>query len=505
MSAHCASLTGMATRLIPGVATPAPVSGQSNADATMVAANPMPVAEASIHPVAITVPPRVVVPRGVLALAWPSLIENLLLLMLNTGSLMIVGRLGSGAMASVGSSTQISNVLTIVFSGLAAGTTALVARAVGAGNGVEARAIARQSILCGVAVAIGLGAIGMIEARPLISILGVDAEVALEGVQLLRVAFVMLPFLVVATLCGAVLRGSGDTRTPMWNTGIANIVNLVVAVVAIYGLGPVPAFGVKGVAAGWIAGQSVAGVLGVRALAKQRRGPLLGTLDQMRSISGWRIDGPVLRRLMAIGGPALGEYASIQLGMILFSIMVVQMGTAAFAAQQVVFSVASVSMLPGLAFSVAATTLVGQHLGAGDPIAAKAAGWRSTAAAVGWMTLAGIVFYLFPETLLGLYTTDPAVIDAGAKGLRMVGIGQPVQAAAFVLSGALRGAGDTRTTLMIGSLSMWTVRLITAWGFGIGLGWGVSGIWLGWCADWWVRGLAYLWMFHRGAWQRLRV
>jgi Na+-driven multidrug efflux pump len=225
----------------------------------------------------------------------------------------------------------------------------------------------------------------------------------------------------------------------------------------------------------------------------------------MCRLEGWRIDVPVLRRIVAVGGPAAGEYASIQVGMIFFSIMVVRMGTAAFASQQAIFTAANVSMLPGLAFSVAATTLVGQHLGAGDPAAARAAGWQSTLAAMAWMTVAGVGFITYPEPLLGVFTSDPDVIAAGATGIRMVGFGQPFQAAAFVLSGALRGAGDTRTTLVVGSFAMWIVRLGLAWTFGIGLGWGVAGIWLGWCADWCVRGASYIFAFHRGAWQKVRV
>jgi MATE family multidrug resistance protein len=444
-------------------------------------------------------------PRGVLALAWPSLVENLLLMMLNTGSLMMVGHLGARPMASVGAAGQISNVIIIVFSGIAAGTTALVARAVGAGNGVEARAIARQSLLVGVAIAGVCGLLGFTFAQSLVGILGVAPEVTVDAVPLVRVACLLLPVLVSGILAGATLRGAGDTRTPMWNSAVANLVNLSVAYVAIYGLGSFAGIGVDGVAAGWIAGQGVAGFLGLRALARQRHGPLAGGLDPMRRLNGWRIDLPVLRRIAAVGGPAAGEYASIQVGMIFFSIMVVRMGTAAFASQQAIFTAANVSMLPGLAFSVAATTLVGQHLGAGDPASARAAGWRSMWAATAWMTIAGVGFITYPEPLLGVFTSDPDVIAAGATGIRMVGFGQPLQAAAFVLSGALRGAGDTRTTLVVGSLSMWIVRLGLAWTFGIGLGWGVAGIWLGWCADWCVRGASYIYAFHRGAWQKVRV
>jgi putative MATE family efflux protein len=311
-----------------------------------------------------------------------------------------------------------------------------------------------------------------------------------------------MPLLALGLLANGALRGAGDTRTPMWVTGAANVANVVVAYPLIFGLGPVPGLGLAGAAWGLVAGRALSSLLSLYVLTRGRQGALAGTFH---GADGWRPDAAVLRRLLAIGGPAAGENGSVQVGMMLFSIMVIHLGTAAFAAQQVVFNAASLSMLPGLAFSVAATTLVGQRLGAGDPAGAARSGWRATWAAMAWMSLAGAAFILAPEPFLRLYTGDPAVIAAGTSGVRVVGLGQPLQAAGFVLAGALRGAGDTRTTLLVGALSMWGVRLTLAYTFGILLGWGVTGIWIGWCSDWCTRGLAFLWAFRRGRWQRLRV
>ncbi|HEU5318930.1 MAG TPA: MATE family efflux transporter, partial [Chloroflexota bacterium] len=115
------------------------------------------------------------------------------------------------------------------------------------------------------------------------------------------------------------------------------------------------------------------------------------------------------------------------------------------------------------------------------------------------------VFFLFPDPIVRLYTADPTVVADAEWGIRIVGIGQPLQAAAFVLAGALRGAGDTRTTLVVGALSVWGARLTLAYIFGIALKWGVPGIWVGWLSDWSFRGLAFLWAFHRGRWAKVRV
>jgi len=288
----------------------------------------------------------------------------------------------------------------------------------------------------------------------------------------------------------------------MWATGAGNLAHVAVAYPLVFGIGPVPETGMAGLGVGLVAGRLVACVLTFMALARRRRGPLAGTFGP---VGEWRPDKSILRRLMAVGGPSAVESGSVQIGMIFFSLMVLHLGTEAFAAQQVVFNAASLSMMPGLAFSVAATTLVGQRIGAGDVAGARRNGWRCTALAAGWMSAAGVLFFLFPEPIIRLYTDDAVVIASADWGIRIVGLGQPLQAAAFVLGGALRGAGDTRTTMVVGAASMWGVRLLFAYVFGILLNWQVPGIWIGWIGDWSTRGLAFIWAFHRGEWARVRI
>jgi len=385
---------------------------------------------------------------------------------------------------------------------LAVGNTSLVARAVGAGRAEAARAGTRQALLLGAALSVVMTVVCLPLAPLILSLLGAAPDVVADGTLYLRAIILTIPLLALSLLANGSLRGAGDTRTPMWITGAENVINVAVAFPLIFGVGPLPALGLAGAAWGLVAGRTLACVLSLAALAVRSAGYLAGTFG---TPADWRPDRQMVGRLLAVGGPAAGENASIQIGMMFFSLMVIHLGTAAFAAQQVVFNAASLSMLPGLAFSVAATTLVGQRLGAGDPVGAARSGWQSTGAAAGWMSVAGVCFILFPEPIIRLYSNDPDVIAAGIAGMRVVGLGQPLQAAAFVLAGALRGAGDTRTTLLVGAASMWGVRLTLAYTFGIALGWGIPGVWIGWCGDWCARGLAFLWVFRRGRWQRLRA
>ena len=440
--------------------------------------------------------------RGVLALAWPSLVENLLLQFMMMASLMMVGRLGSTALAGVGVANQVAQLLQVVFMGLSVGNTALVARSVGARRFDDARAATRQSLLVGVLVSAVVAALCVPAAPWILGLIGAEPEVAAQGATYLRAIMLSLPLMAAGLLVNGTLRGAGDTRTPMWATGAGNVANIVVSYPLVFGLGPAPALGLTGLGIGLVAGRAVACALAFSALARRRTGPLAGSLGPAAE---WAPDRSILGRLFAVSGPAAAESGSVQLGMILFSLMVLHLGTAEFAAQQVVFNAASLSMMPGLAFSVAATTLVGQHIGAGDVAAARRAGWRSTALAAAWMSAAGLFFILFPAPVVRLYTDDVAVVNAAEWGIRIVGLGQPLQAAGFVLAGALRGAGDTRTTLYVGAASMWGVRLTLAYGLGVVGGLGVPGIWIGWVSDWSTRGLAFMWAFWRGRWARVKV
>ena len=199
--------------------------------------------------------------------------------------------------------------------------------------------------------------------------------------------------------------------------------------------------------------------------------------------------------------PSAAESGMVQVGMMIFSLITISLGTAAFAAQQIVFTIANLSMIPGVAFSTAATTLVGQSLGAGDPERAEASGWRGARSAA-WMSVMGAAFLIIPEPLARLFTDDPGV-SAGSHGIMVMGFGQPLQGFAFTLSGALRGAGDTKTTMQRGTSrcgssdcrSRTSAASCSARRAGhlARLG-----------GDWALRGVFYVIAFRRGAWKKMR-
>ena len=414
-------------------------------------------------------------------------------------SMMMVGRRGPNAMAGVGAANQVMNLSIVVFNGLAVGTTAVVARRVGGGDREGAQAAMAQALGIGTLLSIVVAILGVIIAEPVLHLMGTDPAVAAEGGVYLRAVMASTPLMVITLIANGSLRGAGEMRTPMIVTGVANVANVLVAFPLIFGLAGLPALGVAGAGWGIVAARVVGLIIVLHRMTDGQSARLVALARRMR------YDAAVVRPLLTVAGPSAAESGMMQLGMMTFSLITIQLGTAAFAAQQIVFTVANLSMMPGGAFSTAATTLVGQSLGAGDPKRAESSGWRGARSAAIWMGMMGAGFLLFPEPLARLYTDDVAVISQSIVGLMVIGCGQPLQGLAFALSGALRGAGDTKTTMRQGTISMWLIRIPVAYVCAIWLGLGVFGIWLGWLGDWVLRGVVFFFAFRRGAWKRLRI
>lgn len=434
-----------------------------------------------------------------LRLAGPSLVENLLQTALGIASMLMVSRLGPTAIAAVGISNQFVNLIIMSFSGLAVGNTSLVARNVGAGDAAAAARVARQSLILAALVGVAIGVVAFFGSEPALALTGAEPSVIALASDYLRILGSTAILMILMLVGSGTLRGAGDTVTPMIATLLTNVVNVFAALVLIFGLLGFPALGVTGAA--WAA--VIARLVGTGyILWKLVRGGRTLTLG---GIGGWRPDPAVMRRITRIGGPASIESFTVQIGLMIFNLIAVQIGTVAFATQQIVFNAAQLSLLPGMAFSIAATTLVGQSLGAQNPRRAALSGWLAVASALGWMSAMGVAYFALAEQWMRLYSNDYEIVQLGVTIMALLAIGQPLQACAFVLSGALRGAGDTRATMWGGMIGTCLFRVPIAGLLGLGLGMGLVGVWIGWLADWLLRAAIYLSRFRSGRWQKAIV
>ncbi|HWQ14959.1 MAG TPA: MATE family efflux transporter, partial [Roseiflexaceae bacterium] len=332
--------------------------------------------------------------------------------------------------------------------------------------------LARQSLLWSVVMGTPLAVAGFLLARPIIGLFAPDAEVARIGAEYLQVTMGTVVVLVGLFIGGGVLRGAGDSRTPMQVTMVANVVNAVLAYGLIYGNFGLPALGAVGSAWAAFAARALALTLMLVVLWRGRGGV------SIRGAGTWRPETRTARQILGIGMPAALEQLLTSAAFFTLVVVVAQLGTATLAAHQLIFTALSSSFLPGFGFAIAATTLVGQSVGARRIIEGDAAARIATLWAVGWMGALGLLLLIFAEPVLGLLTNDPQVIAIGARALRVVALAQPFWAVLFVGAGALRGAGNTRLPLVVGAGGIWVtvllaLALIELVGGGLGMVWGM--------------------------------
>jgi putative MATE family efflux protein len=267
-----------------------------------------------------------------------------------------------------------------------------------------------------------------------------------------------------------VLRGAGDSRTPMLVTLVANLVNVGLAYALIYGRFGLPALGAVGSAWAAFVSRGIALALLLGALWRGRGGV---------SIAGgrWRPNWSVARQVLGLGIPASLEQILLATAFLVLTILVARLGTDTLAAQRIAMSALSFSFLPGIGFGLAATALVAQSIGARQLATAVGVARIATGWAVIWMSTIAALIFIFAPQVMRVFTTDANVIRIGADGLRVVALTQPFWGVGMVQSGALRGTGDTRFPLIIGSAGVWSAVLL-AWLILRFIGGGLPGVWV---------------------------
>lgn len=405
--------------------------------------------------------------RRVLGLAVPIIGENLLHTTVVAVDTLMVSRLGTEQVAGVGTAAELVWFLIAMLIALDIGATVLVSQAIGAGQQVMANRLSRQAIVWGLLLAIPVSVAGYLASRPVIELFGTEPKVADYATTYLQITTGTSVFLLLTFVGGAVLRGAGDSRSPLYAAIAANVVNLVVSYALIFGNFGFPEMGVAGSAWGAAAARATSALVLVGLLVSGRRS------ISIRGRDGWSPSTDTGRSIFRLGIPAAFQEMSSSVGFLTMLAVVAMLGTAALAAQQIAFTALSLAFMPGFAFGVASTALVGQSIGAERPADARRATAIAVRWSIAWMSAGGFIFLLFGSRMMTVFTKEAAVSDAGTNALRALAIGLPFWGIWFVFGGALRGIGDTRTPLMSSAISVWgavLISFIAVWGFDRGLG-----------------------------------
>ena len=405
----------------------------------------------SVQADSLPFPGRGSLQRRVLALAAPTIGENLLQTLVGIVDTLLVARLGAEALAGVGSSLQVMFLVISVLSTISVGASILVSQAIGAGKHERANQVARQALVWGIVLSVPLSIGGYLLAESIASWMGLPSEVAAITAAYIQVTLSGSIFLVLMYVAGGVLRGAGDARTPMLAAMVANILNAGLAWLLIFGNLGLPALGTQGSAWAALIGRAVATALLLVALCSGLR------VINVWGTHGWRPDGMLARRMLGLGGPAALEQALITLGFTVFTALMASQGTAALAGQRITMNALSLAFLPAIGLMLATTALVGMSVGAralrhGAAATGVAARWG-----VGWMTLIGGTYLVLAEPVVRLFSEDGTVVADGVSMLRLIALAQPAWALVFIYSGALRGTGDTRYPLLVNTTMVWLV------------------------------------------------
>jgi putative MATE family efflux protein len=436
--------------------------------------------------------------RTVWRLARPAVLENLLVAAIFFSDTLIVGWLhDEAALAAALLAGIVLWVSTTPIQGLGVATASLVARHWGAGETARACRVAGQAL----AVSAGLAVATVLALWPiaeeLITWIGGEAEVIALGGEYLRIALLSSVLGLPMIVANSVIRGAGDTRTPMLTRLVMNGVNIVVSVALAFGLGPWPAMGLVGVAWGTTVARNLGGLMAMGLLVTGR----LRIHLPLREV--FTADLPVVRRVLHLAYPAM-IWRFVASGAHLIMMWIVALlGTTAMAAHSVATHVESIAFMPAFGLGLAMTTLVGQAIGAARPEAAARA-VRQTALRAG-LAMLGVsaLFVVAAPWIVAPFGATPEVRRLAALALRVSALELPWLTTVTILTGFLHGAGDTRSPLWIQIVCVLLFRWGAVYVFAITLGGGLAGVWIGTALFWAAQAGGLLWVFRRGAWREL--
>lgn len=439
--------------------------------------------------------------NDIVHIAWPSLVELTLTQLTSMADLMMVGQLGAWAITAVGLSTQPKFLLQTAFMAMNVGATAMVARYKGAGEQEKANGIMRQALLMTLIFAVVSSVVGFIFSEPLIRFMGGndDLQAINGGTAYLQIQMLGLVGFALTSTITAVLRGVGNSRTAMIYNLVANIVNIIFNYILIYGHFGAPRLEVAGASLATIIGQFVAMILAFISVIGGKY------YLHLRLRDGFMPDWEAIGKIVKIGIPAMIEQLVMRIGMIIYSKTVASLGTVSFATHQICMNIQALSFMTGQAFSVAATSLVGQSLGKKRPDMAQAYSLRTRRIGMCVALLLTFIFFFFGRYIVACYNTDPVILDTGARILMFVAFVQPFQSSQFILSGALRGAGDTKSVAKIIFVTVLLVRPGMALLLINLFHWGLEGAWVALVCDQLLRTLLVWRRYNSGKWKTIRV
>ena len=452
-----------------------------------------------------------------LRIAIPALAEEFLVLMVTWTDWLLASRYfaedGDATKAAMGLMAYLMWLIPSLFAFVAIGASALIARWIGAGDFYKAKKAANQAYVVASVVTLFLTAAVWIFGSQFIALMRLEDAAADYALEYLRIVTPMIPFIMLAQIGAACLRGAGDTVSGFVTKLVVVVVNILVSVALVSGIGPLGSFGWQGIAIGTATGYFVGGSIIFIILIRGRAGLKL-ELRLMKPDLG------ILKKMFRIGIPGGFDILTLLFSQLLFLALINSLGEASAAAHGLAVQIEACAFLPGAAFQVAAATMAGQFLGAGQPKRAAQSVWVCFGLGAAIMCCSGIALYFFGLDIASFFTGDPihATTIKVAELLKIVAFIMPSLALTMIISGGLRGSGDTLWLFYFTAIGFFVLRIPLAVLFAFetfeipltgliinGFGWGVVGAWYAMGADLVIRGFLITGRFLHGGWRDLKI
>src|SRR5438552_2337519 len=432
--------------------------------------------------------------RAILLLAIPMVLEMVLESLFAVVDVFWVGRLGADAIATVGLTESLLSLVMAIGFGLSLSTTAMVARRIGEKDPAGAAVAGVQAIVIGVAIAALIGIPCLFYAPNLLRLMGASPQIVATGSGYARIALGGGGVIMMLFLNNAIFRGAGDAAIAMRLLWVSNIINLILDPCLIFGWGPFPKFGVTGAALATFTGRSI-GVL-------YQFYRLLRGSERIRILrSQLRVNLGVLWRLLRVSLTGILQFLIAHTSWIGLVRIVSIFGSDALAGYTIAIRILIFVLMPSWGLSNAAATLVGQNLGAKQPERAETSVWRTGLYNMIFLGVIGLLFVIFAEPVIRLFTSDPLVVPLAVSCLRILSYGNIGYAYGMVMLQAFNGAGDTVTPTIVNFFGFWLLEIPLAYLLAITAGMHSNGVfWSIVVAEGSIAAVSIV-LFKRGRWK----
>jgi len=436
--------------------------------------------------------------KAVFLLAVPMILELVMESTFAVVDIYFVGKLGSSAVATVGLTETYLYLLYSIAMGLATAVTAVVSRRVGEQNKEAAGVAAAQSIFLALLACVPFAIAGIFFSKELLTFMGADEWSIQHGYRYTQWMLGGNGVIMLLFVINALFRGAGDAAIAMRILFIANVCNIFLDPLLIFGWGPFPALGIEGAAIATTIGRAVGVLTQLWFLFK-------GGKHIRVTYQHFRWNAKIILNISKTSLGGVGQMIVAMTSWIFLMRILAELGSEAVAGATIALRIMMFTMMPAMGMSNAAATLVGQNLGAGSPGRAESAVWKTGRYNMVFLIGISIIYFFFNKSLMGFFTDDSRVIAIGAEWLRILSFSLFVYGWWMVSVQAFNGAGDTRTPTKINLVFFWLIQIPLCYFFAIQLDWKHSGVFWGVFISETSVGLFTLWLFTRGKWKTAQV